>query len=82
MPTCAFCVASHVISRSGGERFPLCVSLDTVNPMHEACVEPTKRYANVILPEGAFNEAGFDVVLARIWSFVREQRPSNRNNTM
>lgn len=40
--------------------------LDTVKPMHEAFIEPTKRYADVIIPEGAFNEAGFDVVMARI----------------
>jgi len=40
--------------------------LDTVKPMHEAFVEPTKRYADVIIPEGAFNEAGFDVIMARI----------------
>jgi uridine kinase len=40
--------------------------LNTVKPMHEAFVEPTKRYADVIIPEGAFNEAGFSVVMARI----------------
>ncbi|MDB4894082.1 MAG: uridine kinase [Firmicutes bacterium] len=40
--------------------------LDTVKPMHEAFVEPTKRYAHVIIPEGGYNEAGFDVIMARI----------------
>jgi uridine kinase len=40
--------------------------LETVKPMHEAFVEPTKRYANVIIPEGAYNEAGFSVIMARI----------------
>lgn len=40
--------------------------LETVKPMHEAFVEPTKRYANVIIPEGAFNQAGFAVIMARI----------------
>ncbi|HLN63520.1 MAG TPA: uridine kinase [Symbiobacteriaceae bacterium] len=40
--------------------------LETVKPMHEAFVEPTKRYADVIIPEGAYNEAGFGVVMARI----------------
>ncbi|MGE5673103.1 MAG: uridine kinase [Mycobacterium leprae] len=40
--------------------------LETVKPMHEAFVEPTKRYADVIIPEGAFNEAGFSVIMARI----------------
>lgn len=40
--------------------------LKTVKPMHEAFVEPTKRYAHVIIPEGGYNEAGFDVIMARI----------------
>ncbi|MFZ5813885.1 MAG: uridine kinase [Bacillota bacterium] len=40
--------------------------LDTVKPMHEAFVEPTKRYANVIIPEGAFNQAGLEVLMAQI----------------
>lgn len=40
--------------------------LDTVKPMHEAFVEPTKRYANVIIPEGAFNQAGLDVLVAQV----------------
>lgn len=45
--------------------------LGTVKPMHDAFVEPTKRYADVIIPEGGFNLAGFDVLLARLHSFVR-----------
>ncbi len=40
--------------------------LETVKPMHEAFVEPTKRYANVIIPEGAFNQAGFEVLMAQV----------------
>lgn len=44
--------------------------LATVKPMHEAFVEPTKRYADVIIPEGAFNRAGFDVILARILHMI------------
>jgi uridine kinase len=44
--------------------------LGTVKPMHEAFVEPTKRYADVIIPEGAFNVAGFDVIMARVRSMI------------
>jgi len=40
--------------------------LETVKPMHEAFVEPTKRYANIIIPEGAFNQAGFEVLMAQV----------------
>lgn len=44
--------------------------LGTVKPMHEAFVEPSKRYADIIIPEGGFNRAGLDVLVTRIRSFL------------
>jgi len=38
----------------------------TVRPMHMEFVEPSKRYADIIIPEGGFNEAALDMVVARI----------------
>jgi len=38
----------------------------TVRPMHLDFVEPSKRYADVIIPEGGFNTAALDMVAARI----------------
>jgi uridine kinase len=40
--------------------------LSTVRPMHLDFVEPSKRYADVIIPEGGFNTAALDMVVARI----------------
>jgi len=40
--------------------------LTTVRPMHLEFVEPSKRYADVIIPEGGFNAAAMDMVVARI----------------
>jgi uridine kinase len=40
--------------------------LATVRPMHLEFVEPSKRYADVIIPEGGFNAAALDMVVARI----------------
>jgi len=40
--------------------------LDTVRPMHEQFVEPSKRYADVIIPEGGYNEVGIDLISGRI----------------
>lgn len=40
--------------------------LATVRPMHLEFVEPSKRYADVIIPEGGFNVAALDMVVARI----------------
>jgi len=40
--------------------------LATVRPMHLEFVEPSKRYADLIIPEGGFNIVALDVVVARI----------------
>ncbi len=40
--------------------------MSTVRPMHLDFVEPSKRYADVIIPEGGFNAAAVDMVVARI----------------
>lgn len=40
--------------------------LDTVRPMHLEFVEPSKRYADVIIPEGGFNTVAMDMIAGRI----------------
>ncbi len=40
--------------------------LTTVRPMHLEFVEPSKRYADVIIPEGGYNLVAMDMVVARI----------------
>ena len=40
--------------------------LNTVRPMHLEFVEPSKRYADVIIPAGGFNEAAIEMIVARI----------------
>ncbi len=40
--------------------------LETVKPMHHQFVEPTKRYADVILPEGGENKIGINMLEARL----------------
>ena len=40
--------------------------LTTVRPSHEQFIEPSKRYADVIVPEGGLNRPALDVLLARV----------------
>lgn len=40
--------------------------LTTVKPMHEAFVEPSKKYADVIIPEGGHNEVAISLILAKL----------------
>ncbi|MCG6963008.1 MAG: uridine kinase, partial [Acidobacteria bacterium] len=48
--------------------------LETVRPMHLEFVEPSKRWADVIIPEGGLNIVALDLVISRI-----EQRLDRRN---
>ena len=45
--------------------------LATVRPMHLEFVEPSKRHADVIIPEGGFNEVALEMVAARIRTMLR-----------
>jgi uridine kinase len=45
--------------------------LSTVRPMHLEFVEPSKRYADIIIPEGGFNAAALDMVVARIEAMLK-----------
>ena len=47
--------------------------LNTVRPMHLEFVEPSKRYADVIIPEGGLNIVAMDMVIARIESLLEEE---------
>lgn len=51
--------------------------MTTVRPAHLQFVEPNKRYADIIIPEGGFNQVAIDIVVAKIQSIVNE-RNKNR----
>ena len=40
--------------------------LTTVKPMHERFVEPSKRNADIIVPEGGHNQVALDMIMERI----------------
>ena len=46
--------------------------LTTVKPMHDAFVEPYKRYADVIVPGGGSNPVVLDMIMARITKQLAE----------
>ncbi len=46
--------------------------LQTVKPMHEEFVEPSKRWADVIIPEGGFNSVAVAMLIENIRSLIRE----------
>jgi len=46
--------------------------LETVRPMHLEFVEPSKRYADIIVPEGGFNVVALDMIVARVKAMLSE----------
>ena len=47
--------------------------LTTVKPAHERFIEPSKRHADVIIPEGGLNRPAIEVLLARVRELVNER---------
>lgn len=51
--------------------------LTTVKPAHQQFIEPTKKYADIIIPEGGFNKVAIDIVVAKVKSVVYENENGN-----
>jgi len=47
--------------------------LTTVQPMHLQFVEPSKRYADLIIPRGGHNAIAIDLLIATIHRRLQEQ---------
>ena len=43
---------------------------EVVKPMHYEFIEPTKRYADIIIPEGGYNKVAIDIIVAKIKSIL------------
>lgn len=48
--------------------------LNTVRPAHLQFIEPAKRYADLIIPEGGFNKVAIDVMVTKVKSIIREKQ--------
>jgi uridine kinase len=45
---------------------------ESVRPMHQAFVEPSKSYADIIIPEGGKNLVAVDMVVARVRQWLQQ----------
>ena len=55
--------------------------LQTVRPMHQQFVEPSKRHADVIIPEGGHNEVGIDLISGKIRAKLQEELARKRRES-
>ena len=46
---------------------------ETVKPMHEKYVEPSKRFADIVVPEGGKNLVALDMIMGRIMRHLEEE---------
>ena len=46
---------------------------ESVRPMHLQFVEPSKRYADIIVPEGGYNKVAIDLLKTKIEALLRER---------
>jgi len=46
--------------------------MNTVRPMHLEFVEPSKKYADVIVPEGGMNIIAIDMIVSKIKQILQE----------
>jgi uridine kinase len=46
--------------------------LNTVKPMHEQFVEPSKKHADIVIPEGGYNQVALDMITERIRSHIED----------
>jgi uridine kinase len=53
--------------------------LQSVRPMHLEFVEPSKRYANVIIPEGGYNTVAIDLVADHVRRLMHERSAADRS---
>ncbi|MCT4632697.1 MAG: uridine kinase [Firmicutes bacterium] len=48
--------------------------LSTVKPAHEQFIEPSKKYADIIIPEGGYNKVAIDIMVAKVKSIISEKQ--------
>ncbi|MCD4752348.1 MAG: uridine kinase [Anaerolineaceae bacterium] len=60
-----------IIERNRTQESVIRQYLETVRPMHMEFVEPSKRHADVIIPEGGYNRVALDMVTARIGQLLK-----------
>jgi uridine kinase len=51
--------------------------LTTVKPMHEQFVEPSKRNADIIIPEGGRNQVAMDIIMERVKAHLQKGKERN-----
>lgn len=63
-------IRRDVLERGRSLEFVLNQYLETVRPMHQQFIEPSKRYADIIIPEGGKNLVAMDMLITKIQALL------------
>lgn len=55
-----------VLERGRSLEFVLQQYLETVRPMHQQYLEPTRRFADIVIPEGGSNKVAMDLLITKV----------------
>ena len=71
----AFCAARCATCATAGRTLESVITqyLTTVKPMHEQFVEPSRKYADIIVLEGGHNLVALDMIMQRIASHIASE---------
>lgn len=74
MPTSASCAVWYATLKERGRSLDSVIEqyLTTVKPMHEAFVEPSKRNADIIVPNGGENTAAVEMLAHHIRNLIEK----------
>ena len=54
--------------------------ITTVKPAHSQFIEPTKKYADIIIPEGGYNKVAIDIMAAKVKSVIQSMSDQATND--
>lgn len=61
-----------VLERGRGLEHVLNQYVETVRPMHQQFIEPTRRFADIVIPEGGSNKVAMDMLITKVQALLRQ----------
>ena len=48
--------------------------INTVKPAHDQFIEPTKKFADIIIPEGGYNKVAIDILTTKVTAIMHQKK--------
>lgn len=64
-------IQRDVLERGRSIDFVLHQYLETVRPMHQQFIDPTRRFADIVIPEGGSNQVAMDMLITKVHAILQ-----------